>query len=127
MVEMGGIPMMHCSHEEGAAVYRYAFDKGITYSDAARGYTNCHARLGPAVKGQRDKVIIASKDGAATAQEMMEAIEDSLQILGTDYIHIFKLHGVCQFDDLEKRTGPGAALDGLKKAQAQGKIRYLGI
>jgi len=119
--------MVRCAHEEAVALYRYAIDKGINYFDAARGYRNCHARLGPAVKGQRDKVIIASKDGAATAQDMMEAIEDSLRVLDTDYIDIFKLHGPCQFDDLDKRTAPGAALDGLKKAQAQGKIRYVGI
>lgn len=127
IVGMGGIPMMRCSDEEGVALYSYAMDRGINYFDAARGYTDCHARLGPALKGRRDQVIVASKDGAATEQQMMEAIEDSLRVLETDCIDVFKLHGVCQFDDLERRTGPGAALDGLKKAQEQGKIRYTGV
>jgi len=126
-VGMGGVAMMRCSHEEGVALYRYAIDHGITYFDAARGYRNCHARLGPAVKGQRDRVVIASKDGSRTAEQMMAAIEDSLTTLETDYIDVFKLHGVCQSDDLEARTAPGAALDGLQKARDQGKIRHIGI
>jgi len=124
---MGGIPIRRGPHEEGVALYKYAMDQGINYFDAARGYSDCQVRLGPALKGQRDKAIIASKDGAATAEDMMEAIEDSLRVLDTDYIDIFKLHGVCEVDDLEKRTAPGAALDGLQKAQAQGKIRYIGV
>ncbi|MFQ6132032.1 MAG: aldo/keto reductase [Armatimonadota bacterium] len=127
VVGMGGIPFMRCSHEEGVALCRYAIDRGINYFDAARGYVNCHARLGPAVKDHRESVIIASKDGAATAPDMLEAIEDSLRVLDTDYIDIFKLHGVNQFDALDRRTAPGGALDGLKKAQQQGKIRHIGI
>lgn len=126
-IGMGGIPVRRCAHDEAIALYRYAMEKGISYFDAARGYEDCHTRLGPAVKGQRDRAIIASKDGADTADKMMAAIEDSLEVLETDYIDIYKLHGVCQFEDLERRTGPGGALDGLKKAQEQGKIRYIGI
>jgi len=127
IVGMGGIPMMRCSDEEGIALYQYAIDRGINYFDAAHGYVRCHNRLGPAVKGQREKVVIASKDGAGTAEAMLAAIDDSLQVLDTDYIDIFKLHGVCQFDDLERRTGPGSALEGLQKAREQGKIRFVGI
>ena len=124
---MGGIPIRRRSHDDAVALYRYAMDRGINYFDAARGYEDCQTRLGPAVSGRRESVVIASKDGADTADEMMGAIDESLRVLGTDYIDIFKLHGVCQFDDLERRTGPGGALEGLKKAQEQGKIRYTGI
>jgi len=127
IIGMGGIPLMRCSDEEGVALYQFALDQGINYFDAARGYRNCHRRLGPALKGRRDQVVVASKDGARTEQQMMEAIEDSLRVLDTEYIDIFKLHGVCQFDDLERRTGPGSALEGLQKAREQGKIRYTGI
>ena len=127
IIGMGGIPLMRCSPQEGEALYRYALDQGINYFDAARGYVECHARLGPAIKGRRDQVIIGSKDGARTAEKMMAAIDDSLEVLGTDYIDVFKLHGVCQFADLERRTGPGGALEGLQKAREQGKIRFLGL
>ena len=78
---MGGIPLMRCSPQEGEALYRYALDQGINYFDAARGYVECHARLGPAIKGRRDQVIIGSKDGARTAEKMMAAIDDSLEVL----------------------------------------------
>ncbi|MBM3477172.1 MAG: aldo/keto reductase [Armatimonadetes bacterium] len=126
-IGMGGIPIRRRTHDEAVALYRYALDRGINYFDAARGYEDCQTRLGPALKGRRDRAIIASKDGAATADKMMEAIEESLRVLETDYIDIFKLHGVCQFEDLERRTGSGGALEGLQKAREQGKIRYLGI
>lgn len=127
IVGMGGIPIRRCSHDEAINLYRYALDKGINYFDAAQGYEDCQTRLGPALADRRERAIIASKAGARSADKMMEAIDSSLQVLQTDYIDIFKLHGVCQFDDLARRTGPGGALEGLQKAREQGKIRYLGL
>lgn len=127
IVGMGGIPIRRCSHDEAVELYRYALERGINYFDAAKGYEDCQTRLGPAMQGRRERAIIASKDGSGTADGIMKAIEESLQVLQTDYIDIFKLHGVCQFDDLARRTGPGGALEGLQKAREQGKIRYTGL
>lgn len=127
IVGMGGIPIRRCSHDEAIDLYRYAMDRGINYFDAAKGYEDCQTRLGPALQGRREQAIVASKDGSGTAEGIMKAIEESLRVLQTDYIDIFKMHGVCQFDDLERRTGPGGALEGLQKARDQGKIRYLGL
>jgi len=124
---MGGIPIRRCSDEDGIRLYQYAMDKGINYFDAAKGYKDCQTRLGPAVKGRREQAVIASKDTSRDAEGILAAIDESLRILDTDYIDIFKLHGVCQFDDLEQRTAPGGALDGLIKAREQGKIRFIGL
>lgn len=127
IVGMGGIPIVRCTHDEGVALYRQAMDRGISYFDAARGYTNCENRLGPAVQGRRENVVIASKTTRRDAEGMLADIDESLRVLGTDYVDIYKCHIVCQFDELEKCLGPGGAVEGLMKAKEQGKIRHTGI
>ncbi len=102
-------------------------DHGISFFDTALGYVRCEERLAEAIRGRREEVVIASKNGDRTAEGMLRGIEESLQTLGTDYLDVCECHGVCQFDDLDQCLAPGGALEGLKRAQEQGKIRFTGI
>jgi len=126
VIGFGGIPICRPSREEAVKVLRRALDLGINYFDTARGYKASEERLAEALKGRREECIIASKSGKRKAEDILKDIETSLQTLGTDYIDVYKLHGIIRPADWEAVTQPGGALEGLKKAQEQGKIRYLG-
>jgi len=126
-IGMGGIPIRRPPFDEAVALYRQAMDRGITFFDAARGYLRCEDRLGEAIRGRREEVVIASKCGDRTAEGVAQAIEESLRTLGTEYLDVYECHGVCQFEDLEACLAPGGALEGLQAAQAQGKIRFTGL
>lgn len=125
----GGIPLFRAEKAEAVKVIRRAMDLGINYFDTARGYGRggSEERYGEAVQGRRDQCYLASKSGAKTADEMMSDIETSLKTLGTDYIDVYKCHGVISPEDLEQALGPGGPVEGLKKAQEQGKIRHIGM
>lgn len=107
-----------------------AIDAGITLFDTADVYggTQSEQILGRALRGRRDKVVLATKFGMQVDAERngahpayaKRALEDSLQRLQTDYIDLYQLHqpdaGVPIADTL-------GALDDMVEA---GKVREIG-
>ena len=83
-----------------APVVDAALESGITFFDTADSYLDSEARLGRALGGRRDDVVIATKfgspvdggaGGAATGY-VRAAVERSLTELGTDRIDLYQLH-----------------------------------
>ena len=83
----------------------YAVDHGVNYFDTAANYGDGRdeTMLGAALKGKRDKVILATKvgftnreryrlDGHRSADQLMEQFESSLKRLQTDYVDIIQIH-----------------------------------
>ena len=83
----------------------YAIDHGVTYFDTSANYGdgNDETMLGVALKGKRDKVILATKVGFTNrrcdnlkahrnADQLMGQFEDSLKRLQTDYVDIIQIH-----------------------------------
>jgi hypothetical protein len=125
----GGIPIFRAAKPEAVKVLRYAIDKGINYFDTARGYDQggSEERLAEAVKGQRHKVVIASKATVRTKEEMAKAIDESLGALQVDMIDVYKCHHVITPEEWAQVSGPGGALEALREARQKGKIRFIGI
>ena len=109
-----------------AKIVRRAVELGVNYFDTARGYGDSEIKLGLGLKGNREKVYVSSKTGARTKEEAWKHIQESLERLQTDYLDNYHLHGLSEGDDLEKRLGPGGALEALIEAKEQGWIRHIG-
>ena len=125
-------------HESIQAIHA-ALDHGVNFFDTAANYGAGHSEriLGQALKGRRDKVIIATKFGFMVDEggksvtrfsRNEEVIRDawiscelSLKRLGTDYIDLFQLH-VWDFP-AERASEVREALEGLVQG---GKIRAYG-
>jgi aryl-alcohol dehydrogenase-like predicted oxidoreductase len=107
-------------------------EAGLTMFDTADVYSAGMAEeiLGAAVKGRRDQVLISTKatfpmgDGpnqkGSSRHWLINAVDASLQRLGTDYIDLFQLHG---FDALTPQEETLRTLDDMISA---GKTRYTG-
>ncbi|HEY1645193.1 MAG TPA: aldo/keto reductase, partial [Candidatus Saccharimonadales bacterium] len=95
--------------EESTRVIHYALDHGINFLDTADIYGPLKNELlvGKAIKGRRDKVILATKFGNEIDEQgnrtgkvngspayVRKRIEDSLKRLGTDYIDLYYQHRV---------------------------------
>ncbi len=107
---------------------RHALARGITYFDTAESYRfgASEEAMGEGLKGDRDKVVLASKTKArasARADDIMQTLEESLQRLKTDYLDIYFLHSV---NDLDRMQNEEWALF-TERAKEQGKIRFRGM
>jgi aryl-alcohol dehydrogenase-like predicted oxidoreductase len=113
-----------------ADVVRGAIDLGITFIDTAENYGTEEA-IGRGIRGRCDAVFISTKaspafrDGSPLGvSDLRDKIDTSLKRLGTDHIDLFNLHGVA--DSLYDHSVE-VLLPELKRQQAAGKVRYLGI
>jgi aryl-alcohol dehydrogenase-like predicted oxidoreductase len=117
---------------EATRLVDICLEAGLNMFDSADGYSNGLAEeiLGQAVKGRRADVLISTKGsfrrGPGPNQignsriHITNAVEASLQRLGTDYIDLYQLHAFDALTPVEEALG---VLDDFVRA---GKIRYIG-
>ncbi len=114
------------------SVINHALDVGINFIDTADIYDhgNSEIFIGKALKGKRDRVIIATKfsgpmgdnpnDRGGSRYHVIRAAEASLKRLQTDYIDVYQMHFPDTQTSIEETL---RALDDLIRA---GKVRYIG-
>lgn len=125
-VGVGGIPITRPSEDEAVKVMQRALDLGINFIDTARGYGISERRIGKAIAGRREEVILATK-GGGNKEYTLKCIEESLKQLNTDYIDLWQFHGVNTFEELDEILGPGGGMEGAREALEAGKIRHIGM
>ncbi len=118
---------------QGERAVHFAIESGINFFDSSPyyGLTLSEERLGKALVGWRDKVVLATKCGRYgldafdfSAGRVTASVDESLRRLKTDYIDLFQAHDV-EFGDVDQiihETVPA-----MRKIQGQGKARYIGI
>lgn len=120
----GALPIQRISVEEAVKLLRKAYQSGIRFYDTARWYTDSEMKVGEAFEGMREKVYIATKTGAKTAEDFWKDLNTSLTNLRTDYIDIYQFHN----PDFCPRPGDGTGLyEAMLEAKAKGMIRHIGI
>lgn len=122
----GGIPIQRVSEDQAVAVIQAVVEMGVDLLDTARRYSNSEERIGLALQRVRKPVVLSSKSPVRTEQIYGE-VEQSLQRLRVKKIPIYHLHNVSNAADYQKVMGPGGAYGGLRRAQKEGLIDYIGI
>jgi aryl-alcohol dehydrogenase-like predicted oxidoreductase len=115
--------------DEVAPVVDEELESGINFFDTADSYGESEERLGRALGGHRDEVLIGTKFGSAVGEGgtggaapgyVREAVERSLRRLETDRIDLYQLH---RPDPLVPIADTLGALDELVH---EGKVREIG-
>jgi len=130
MMALGGWTMGRIPDERTALrTVATALDVGITFMDTAHSYQDgvSEERYGRALHGKRDQVFLASKSTARTREASQAELDLSLRRLQTDRLDLWQFHSIKTVEDVETIFGPDGALETAKRAQAAGKIRYIGI
>ena len=120
----GALPIQRISTQEAVKLLRKAYDRGVTFFDTARFYTDSEEKLGEAFEGMREKVYIATKTGATDAEGFWKDIHTSLKNLRTDYIDIYQFHNPA----FCPKPGDGTGLyEAMLTAREKGMVRHIGI
>ncbi len=120
----GALPIQRVTKAEAVKLVRRAYDNGINYFDTANAYSDSEEKLGEALKGIRENVVISTKSGATDKKTVLEHIELSLRRMQTDYIDLFQFHNPEKMPDISNPEGAFAAALEMKK---KGYIRHIGI
>jgi predicted aldo/keto reductase-like oxidoreductase len=99
-----------------------AIDMGINYYDTSRDYGDSESIFSKVIKGKRDKIHIATKSGRRKKADILEDLDTSLKMLGTDYVDIWHLHA----RDTPASI-PDEALEAMVQCKKSGKARFLGF
>ncbi len=118
--------------DEAASIrmVRACLKAGVNFFDTANVYNQGRSEelLGRALKGHRERMVLASKvrgkmaegpDGAGLSRKAMRrALEDTLRRLATDYLDIYYLHQPDYDVPLEE------TLETMEEFVREGKVRY---
>lgn len=115
---------------------RVALDNGINFYDTAAIYGLGHSEevIGKALKGDRDRVVLATKCGLiwdgnktisknGTYDSILREAEASLRRLGTDYIDLYQMH----WPDTDANAPAEETMRAMDKLVQDGKVRYVGV
>lgn len=120
--------------KEVQALLDRVLELGINLIDTAPAYMLSEERLGKLLKNRRREFYLASKcgerfDGTQSHYDFstkgtLEFIESSLRRLQTDYLDLIQIH--CGPDEVET-IRRGETLQGMLRAKAEGKVRWIGV
>lgn len=133
--------MVHAGHfgpmddRESLSAIQTAMDLGVNFIDTSDAYGAGYSEtlLGQALRGKRDRIILATKGGNVmvgpdrgkrnfTPDYISRVLDESLKRLQTDYVDLYQLHNPTV--DVIERGDVWQVLEGAKQA---GKIRHYGV
>ncbi|MBI2301031.1 MAG: aldo/keto reductase [Armatimonadetes bacterium] len=123
--------------DAAAEVLQYALDThGINYWDTASGYSTklpdgtvvaSESLIGPALKPNRDRVVMVSKAGSRDYDGLRRELDRSLQRLQTDHLDILHLHAFMGSEAGNLDAVEEGAVRAARKAKEEGLIKAFGI
>ena len=118
--------------DEAVETVHRAITLGMNYLDTSPLYGESERRVGLALAdGWRDKIYLATKTGTHpkwrgdySAAGTRRSVENSLKLLGTDYLDVCLVHDPKSMDPVIEKDG---ALDELQRMREEGLIGYIGL
>ncbi len=123
----GGIPIQRLSDDEAVTVVRRCLELGITFIDTANSYTNSEERIGKAIAGRREGLILATKTAARNRREAESHLKLSLERLGVGYIDLYQLHNVSDAKAMKSVFAPDGPLAVAEEARRAGVVKHVGV
>ena len=101
-----------------------AYERGVTFWDAADGYGS-HAHIARALQSvPRDKVVLATKTTSHSGRAVRRDVERFLRELQTDVLDVVLLHCVTSENWPRRKK---SEMEALARAKEEGLVRAVGI
>ncbi len=103
-----------------------ALERGVTYWDAAPTYGRAQQFIGQVVPKVRDQLFLVTKTATEDGDRALRILENSLRTLRTDSVDLVHVHNIGDYDP-NRVLSKGGVLEGLRKAQKRGWVRFIGL
>ena len=123
----GGIPIQRLNEGDAVVVVKRCLDLGITFLDTANAYTTSEERIGKAIAGRREGLVLATKSTSRKREGVEKHLNLSLQRLNVKYIDLYQFHGVSDKASLDMVLAPGGPISVVEKARDDGLVKHIGI
>src|SRR5574344_77245 len=110
--------------EKAMRLVHQAYDGGINFFDTAHSKPICEKRLGAALHGIRENVILATKADARDDETMKKQLDQSLANLQTQTIDLFQIENP---EIIPQEDGANGIYKALCDKKAAGIIKHFGI
>lgn len=104
-----------------------AFEAGVNHIDVAPTYGEAERRIGPWLALHRASMFLGCKTRDRTKEGAAKELRRSLELLHTDHVDLYQLHGVTDLEILDAALSPGGALEAFLEAKDEGLLRHIGI
>jgi len=126
-VGFGGIPIMRVGTKDAITVIGRAIELGVNFIDTAMAYGDSQAKIGAAIADRREGLILATKSGKTTKEEILDDVERARSQMGVDVIDLYQLHSVSSEENMSAVLETDGALAGLIEARRAGHIAHIGV
>jgi aryl-alcohol dehydrogenase-like predicted oxidoreductase len=126
---LGGFHQLEISSEIVGQVVDRFLEYGGNYIESARAYGDgaSERKLGEALKGRQDQVVLASKSPHRDYDGMKADIEESLRLLQTDHIDFYFFHCVNELEDIATIESRDGAMRAVQEAIDAGHVGGMGF
>ena len=121
-IGFGSIPIQRVSEEAAISVVTKCLDLGINFIDTATFYSNSEERIGKAISGRDEELILATKSMSRGAEGIRAHLAQSLRSLRVDIIDLYQFHGVNDFEAYDRLMG--GPLEVVEEAKRAGKVKH---
>lgn len=126
-VIFGSYALSQATQGEADRVLDVLLEYGINHIDTAHSYGNAEKCVGGWMEQHRQDFFLATKTGKRSYKDAWKELQTSLDLLKTDHIDLWQMHGLTNPQGWEKAMGPGGALEALLEAREKGLVRFLGV
>ena len=125
---LGGFHQVEIGQDDVTNLVDAYLGAGGNYVETARSYGGgvSERKVGKALEGRRERVVLVSKTGQRDAEGAWREINESLQVLGTDHLDLLLYHGLSGMEQVDAVSGPGGAAEAFARAREEGMVRFVG-
>jgi aryl-alcohol dehydrogenase-like predicted oxidoreductase len=123
----GGAAFWEIPQNKADEIMDLVLSHGVNHIDIAPSYGEAEVRVGPWLHDKRDKFFVGCKTMEREYTGVQKELHASLQNLKTDHFDLYQCHAVTSFEELDKVTHKGGALEAMLEAKKDGLTHFIGI
>jgi len=125
-----GVLRTYGREQDALAVIEEALVQGINYFDSAKAYAGSESYYGRFWSDrflERSRIFQTSKSASRDREGARMDLDNTLRVMGLEYLDLWQIHDVRTWDDVQKIEGRGGALEAFLEARDQGLSRFIGV